>query len=266
MSNSICSPLRCRSSRRLVLGLFNDRFDQGIPVLLDHPGFGFIGFPLDRLPTAIVGDAATQQVDRTDDVAVLDQRYAERLHIAEDPSASRDGFLVVGAGLLELGHRDRPRHVRRLALAPQHPSGIVDLVAGRDHEQHRVGGAQSGAHLADEVGVAGCVEEIDHDIAAGDGGGSECLRRRRLAAYMPSRRTRRDQTLEQRALAGACRPDEHHVADQFRRLRTVLRPNRLRCPCLTLSSTPLRKLTPMESQSASPNSPRARSSNPTMQP
>ncbi len=39
----------------------------------------------------------------------------------------------------------------------------VDAVDGRDDEQGGVGGAQAGAQLADEVGVAGGVEQVDLD-------------------------------------------------------------------------------------------------------
>ena len=41
--------------------------------------------------------------------------------------------------------------------------GVVDTLVGGDHEQRTVGGAQSRAQLAHEVGVAGGVEQVDLD-------------------------------------------------------------------------------------------------------
>ena len=65
--------------------------------------------------------------------------------------------VVVGAGLVELGDHHGPGHADLGALPPQRAGAGVDALVGRDHEQRAVGGAQSGAQLADEVGVArGC--------------------------------------------------------------------------------------------------------------
>ena len=124
----------------LVLRLFDDRLDQRIPVLLDDRGFGFIRFPRLSFAAAIVSDATTQQVDGTDDMAILDQRHTDRLNVAKDPAAASDGLLEVSARLFQFGHRDRPRHVDRFALPPQQPGRVIDLIGGRHDKQHSVGG------------------------------------------------------------------------------------------------------------------------------
>src|SRR5215211_1035176 len=198
---------------------------------------------------------------------ILDQRHTNRLHITKDPPATGDGLVEVGSGLLELGHRDRARDVDSFAFPPQQPGRVVDLVGSRDDEQDRVRGPQPRPHLANEIRVAGSVEQINLKIAARDRCGAERLRRRGLAAYVSSRRTRGYQCLKKRALAGTRRSHEHYVADMFWRLRTVLA---ARIGSIAHASpfpiTPLRKSRAAASQYASPNSPRARPSHPTMHP
>ena len=57
---------------------------------------------------------------------------------------------------------DRARHPDRGALLPQRPGRGVDPVGRRHDEERGVRGPQPGAELADEVGVAGGVDEVDH--------------------------------------------------------------------------------------------------------
>src|SRR5215218_5520021 len=117
----------------------------------------------------------------------FDQWYADRLDVAEDPSAASHALLEVSPGLLELGHCDCPGHLCCIALAPQQPGRVVDLVTGRYHEQDSVGRPQPGTHLTHKVGIAGCVEEIDAQITAGDRGGAQRQRRSRLTPQVAAR-------------------------------------------------------------------------------
>ena len=52
---------------------------------------------------------------------------------------------------------------------PQRPGRGVDAVGRRDDEERGVRGPQAGPELADEVGVAGGVEEVEHHAARRDG-------------------------------------------------------------------------------------------------
>ena len=63
--------------------------------------------------------------------------------------------------MVELGDDDGARHADRGALLPQRDRGGVDPVDRGDDEQGGVGGAQAGPQLADEVRVAGGVEQGD---------------------------------------------------------------------------------------------------------
>ena len=91
-------------------------------------------------------------------------RQVERQHaVAEDPLADRDRLVEVGPVLVELGDHDRARHADGRALLPQHLGRAVDAVDRADHEERGVGGAQAGPQVADEVGVARGVEQVDLD-------------------------------------------------------------------------------------------------------
>ena len=72
-----------------------------------------------------------------------------------------DGRREVGAGLVEVGDHDGARHADGRALAPEQRDRAVDVVGARDDEDGRVGRAQTGPELADEVGVAGGVEQVE---------------------------------------------------------------------------------------------------------
>ena len=76
----------------------------------------------------------------------------------------------VGAVVVGAGDDHGARHADRGALRPQRDGGRVDALERVDHEQGGVGGAQSGAQLADEVGVAGGVDEVDLDVPVHDRG------------------------------------------------------------------------------------------------
>ena len=60
---------------------------------------------------------------------------AHRLRVAEIPLAPGHGLVEVGAGMLELGHGDRPRYADQVALTPQQPGRLVDVLMGGNDEQ-----------------------------------------------------------------------------------------------------------------------------------
>ncbi|BCT74553.1 hypothetical protein SCMU_03950 [Sinomonas cyclohexanicum] len=93
--------------------------------------------------------------------------------LAERGLASRECRLVVRAGVVELGKHDGARHPHALTLGPQGDGRGVDVLGGRDDEQGAVRGAEPGAELAHEVGVAGGVEQVDLDVAGHDRGERE---------------------------------------------------------------------------------------------
>ena len=74
-----------------------------------------------------------------------------------------ESALVVGAGVVELGDHHGARHADLSALQPQRLGRVVDTLVGGDHEQRAVRGPQPGPQLADEVGVAGRVDQVDLD-------------------------------------------------------------------------------------------------------
>jgi hypothetical protein len=69
--------------------------------------------------------------------------------------------VVIRAGHVELAHGDGTRHPDSCAFLPQEGGGAVDAVGAGDDEHSGVGGAQTGAQLTDEIGVAGGVDEVD---------------------------------------------------------------------------------------------------------
>ena len=112
------------------------------------------------------------QVDQPGHLAAaVAHRDVERQHlVAERRLGAGQHAVVVGARLVELGDHDGTRHADLGALAPQRGGGVVDGLAGGDHEQRAVGRAQPGAHLAHEVGVPGGVDEVDLGVAVDDRG------------------------------------------------------------------------------------------------
>src|SRR6266540_921219 len=172
-----------------------------------------------------LADQADQAGHRGAVVAVQRQVQGHDV-VAEDPLANREGLVEVGALVVKAGDRDGARHADRGALLPERGGGGVHAVDGGDHEQRRVGGAQAGAELADEVGIAGSVEQVDlHALmqhrSTGQGdrpllldGGRVVVGHRGAVGHRtdPADRARYpEQRLDQGRLAGGGVPDEHHV-------------------------------------------------------
>ena len=126
------------------------------------------------------------------------------------------GPLEVATSVFKSAHGHRTRYADRVAFPPEQAGRLVDLLVGGDDEQNRVGPAESGPHLSDEILVARGVEQVDRQAPARHRCSPERLRRARLAARGSTARRRRDEPLEQGGLTGAWRPDENHVADLLR--------------------------------------------------
>ena len=106
---------------------------------------------------------------------------------------------------------------------------LVDRLVGRGHEQRAVGGAQPGPQLADEVGVAGGVDQVDLHPAVHERGDRERHRPAVACARLGSKSETvvpsatvpgtgqgagaDQQRLEEGGLAAGARPHQHDVAD-----------------------------------------------------
>ena len=121
-------------------------------MLLDDRGFGFVRLARCRLAAAVVGDAAAQQVDRAGDMAILDQRRADRLDIAEYQPAASNRLVEVGPGLLELGHRiargmfvvSHSRHRKRVASSISSLADTTNKTASAARRPARTSPTKSG--------------------------------------------------------------------------------------------------------------------------
>ena len=135
----------------LVLGLLDHALDERAAELL------------------VAAVAGVEQPGQPGDLATLALGDVERHHlVAEGLLGLGEHPVVVGPGLVQLGDHHGPRHAHVGALAPQRAGAGVDAVVGGDHEQCAVGGPQAGPYVADEVGVAGGVDEVDLGLAVHD--------------------------------------------------------------------------------------------------
>ena len=108
----------------------------------------------ERLIRQHVGDAVQ--------CLLLAERELER-HEAVPPLGLQRGEHVVevGALLVVLVDEHEPRNVRGDAPLPCQFGADLDAVDGADDEDGEVGDAERGQFLADEIGVAGRVEQVD---------------------------------------------------------------------------------------------------------
>ena len=207
--------------QRLVLGLLDDALDQGSAEV-------------------VVGAVVDHQVEQPGHLLAVAHRDVEGQHlVAERLLGGGQHAVVVGAGVVELGDHHGAWHRDLGALAPQGGGGVVDGLVGADHEQRAVGGAQSGAHLTDEVGVAGGVDEVDLGLPVDDRrdgqrdgalvGVLELLEVADGAALGDGSRSGDgsgggEQRLDQGGLPGPTGSDQHHVADPVGAARPEILP------------------------------------------
>ncbi len=120
-------------ARRTTLGRCQ-QVDQPVS-LLTGPGF-------------VRSRAADWQVQR---------EHARPEHLLADG----EGRGEVGLRAIELGDRDCAGRCGGGAFVPEQPGEAVDSVEGADHEQGRVGTAQAGAQVPDEISEPRCIEKVD---------------------------------------------------------------------------------------------------------
>ena len=97
-------------------------------------------------------------------------RQVKREHaVAEHALADRHDLVEVGAMVVELGDDHGAWHADSRALLPEHLGRAVDAISGGNNEQRRIRGAQAGPQIPDEVGVTGCVDEVDLDAVVLEG-------------------------------------------------------------------------------------------------
>ncbi len=149
--------------QRLVLGLLDDSLDQGAAQFLDLVGVGGVGLVrAGALAVGVLVVGLRQQPDQTGAGRVGGQVERQDL-VAERLLRLGQCAVVVGAGVVEFGDHHGARHADLAALHPQRLGQLVDALVGGDDEQRAVGGPQPGPQFADEIGVAGCVDQVDLD-------------------------------------------------------------------------------------------------------
>ena len=101
-----------------------------------------------------VGDAA--------EVGLGADRQLERRDAGAEPVAELvERALEAGALAVELVDEDHPRHAEPGGLAPDRLGLHLDAVDRAHHEHGQVDDPQRGPHVAEEVGVAGRVDQVD---------------------------------------------------------------------------------------------------------
>ena len=89
-------------------------------------------------------------------------RQLERGHARAEPVAELvERALEAGALAVELVDEDHPRHAEPAGLAPDRLGLHLDAVDRAHHEHREVDDPQRGPHVAEEVGVARRVDQVD---------------------------------------------------------------------------------------------------------
>ncbi len=165
-------------------------------------------------------------------VRAPDGQVARRDAAAERVLAGHLGALHVGLCGVAPGDDDGTRDPRDHALLPQREGPRVDpalaALRGRQDEQRRVGRAQPGAQLAEEVAVAGGIQQVDlhavvHERCDRESDRPALADRGRVVVAgggalgdrsdPGDRAGVREQRVHQRRLPGSGGSDEDHVAD-----------------------------------------------------
>ena len=144
---------------QLVVGL-GDRLDQLLAARLDGRGelFG------DRARAAVVAHPRlpADEVDDVSEAVASADRDRERHDLHAEALAQR-GQHLLEVRVLAVHARDRheARQRARVGLLPRHLGAALDARGGVDGDDGGVGGRRAAHHLADEVEVAGRVDEVD---------------------------------------------------------------------------------------------------------
>ena len=112
---------------------------------------------------AVVGDGFVgDEVDHAAERRLFSDRELERRNAGAEPLLE----LVEGAGergplAVELVHEDGASDPELLGQRPRGLGLDLDALHRRHHEHRKVGRAQCRGHIADEVGVPRCVDDVD---------------------------------------------------------------------------------------------------------
>ncbi len=183
-----------------------------------------------------VGDAALvdvrgvgEEVGDATEVRLRADRQLQRCHAGSEPVAELvERALEAGPLAVELVDEDHPRHAQPGGLAP-HRLGLHLHAVDRAHHEHReVDDPQRGTDVAEEVGVAGRVDQVDLVALPLEGRHRERQRdaaalllgivvAHRGAVFHPPQPVDRagavEQGLHERRLARAPVAHQRHVAD-----------------------------------------------------
>jgi hypothetical protein len=124
-----------------------------------------------RLAAASVSvGPARQQADQAAEVLLLaDGQVQRRAGLAERGLDAVKAAGERGPVPVKLVDEEGPGQAQLLGHGPDDLGLGLHPLDRRDHEQHRVGRGQGRAHVADEVGVAGGVEQVDLEAVIFDG-------------------------------------------------------------------------------------------------
>ena len=227
----------------LVVG-HDDAFDEVVVHLVLESGelvgnraLG-VGAPL--VEEALVGE----QVGDAAEARLFADRELERGDAGAEPRPELvERALEVGTLTVELVDEDHARQVQLRGDPPDRLGLHLDAIDRADHEHRKVGHPQRGVDVADEVGVARGVDEVDLVAFPLERGqrqrqaqvpllllGLEVTDRGAvLDATRSGDRSRSEQEgLGERGLARSGVPDKRHVADLGRRIGLQRTPSRWR--------------------------------------
>ncbi len=187
--------------------------------------------PSVRLPPSWVKARPDSRPTRPRKLLLLaDGQVQGRAGLAEGGLDAVEAAGEGGPVAVELVDEERPGQAQLLGHGPDDLGLGLDPLDGRDHEQDPVGGRQGRAHVADEVGVAGGVEQVDLEavvLDGGDGQGDRDLLARLLGLEVGDGGAVLDPAdavggpggvahrLDQRGLAGSPVTNDQDVADMI---------------------------------------------------
>ena len=213
---------------------FGDHLDQRLARavgrafhLRRHRPFGGLAAAVGGVGPRLHGD----QIDDAAEALFLADRQLNRDDRAAEHAAQRlDGAIQAGALAVEAVEDDEPRHLQLLGAAPHLLGRHLDAGHRIDDDDGGIGDAQRRARVAQEVGHARRVDEVDFDLVplgVGECSGEGVLagnlffvviRHRRPVVY-PSKSVHRagieQQGGDELCLAGAAMADEGHISQRL---------------------------------------------------